>query len=121
MDAASEAAPNYFLIWLIYLAASAVFYWVYWRLTAFKKRIWLGYSLRAIMLALILTPWYANTQGDVFAPALMIIALDAITIGTDAMGRAAVPLLLAIVAAEAFACLAWFIRRKEKKPVKTEG
>ena len=121
MEATSAAAPNYLLIWLIYLAATAVFYYVYWRVTAFRKRRWLSYSLRALMLALILTPWYANTQGEVLAPALMVVALDTITIGIDAMGRALVPLTLSLLLAEIFASLIWLIQRKKEKPLESKG
>ena len=107
-----EAESNYWLIWLVYLAASAVFYPVFWRLTAFSRRRWLSYSLRATMAALILTPWYANTQSDTLAPALMIAALDAITIGGDAVARASTPLLLALILAECVATVLWFLHRR---------
>ena len=109
-----EASHNFVLIWAVYLLASAVFYAIYWRLTAFRRRRWLSYSLRAVMAALILTPWYANTQDSVLAPALMVTTLDAITIGSDAAVRAMVPLLLALLAAEVFACLLWFARKRSK-------
>lgn len=109
-----EASHNFVLIWAVYLLASAVFYAIYWRLTAFRRRRWLSYSLRAVMAALILTPWYANTQDSVLAPALMVTTLDAITIGSDAAVRAMVPLLLALFAAEVFASLVWFARKRNK-------
>jgi len=107
-----EAANNFWLIWLVYLAASAVFYPLFWRLTAFTNRRWLSYSLRATMAALILTPWYANTQGDTLAPALMVTTLDAITIGGDAATRASVPLFLALLLAECVATVMWFLHRR---------
>lgn len=109
-----EASHNFFLIWAVYLLASAVFYTIYWRLTAFRRRLWLSYSLRAVMAALILTPWYANTQDAVLAPALMVTTLDAITIGTDAAVRALVPLALALLGAEVLASLVWFARIRSK-------
>ncbi len=114
-----EASPNYLFIWLVYLTASAVFFWVYWRLTAFRNQLWLSCSLRALMLALVLTPWYANTQGDVYAPALMVLTLDAITLGLDTMGRALTPLILSLLAAELVATVAWLFLRRKKKLVKT--
>ena len=109
-----EANHNFVLIWAFYLLASGIFYTVYWRLTAFRRRLWLSYSLRALMAALILTPWYANTQDAVMAPALMVTTLDAITIGTEAAVRALVPLLLALLAAEVLACLVWFGKTRGK-------
>lgn len=116
-----EAGPNYLFIWIIYLLASCAFYWVYWKATAFRKRLWLSYSLRALMLALTLTPWYANAQGDVIAPALMIVALDAITLGVDTMGRALIPLILSLLTAEVLATLVWFVKRPREKQAKTEA
>lgn len=107
-----EAESNYWLIWLAYLAASAVFYPIFWRLTAFKRRRWLSYSLRTMMAALILTPWYANSQSDTLAPALMVAMLDAITVGGKAATRASVPLLLALILAEGVATVLWFLRRR---------
>lgn len=116
-----ETGPNYLLIWLIYLLATAVFFWVYWKATAFRKRLWLSYSLRALMLALALTPWYANSQGDVIAPALMVVTLDAITLGPDTMGRALIPLVLSLLAAELLATIVWYAKKPQKKQAKTEA
>lgn len=113
-----EGTYNYWVIWSVYLAASALFFRIYWRLTAFKRRLWLSYSLRAVMAALILTPWYANIQGQVLAPALMITTLDAITIGGEAVSRALVPLLLAMLLAELFASIMWLLRIRGKKAAK---
>ncbi len=103
------ADTNYWFIWLIYLAAGLVFYGVFWWLTAFKRALWVAYSLRAMMAALILTPWFANDQDNLLAPALMVMTLDVITIGTESLGRAGSPLLLAIVVAEAIATLLYFL------------
>ena len=116
------AETNYWLIWLIYLAAGAVFYGIFWWLTRFERFKWVSYSLRAVMLALILTPWFANDEGRAMAPALMVMTLDAITIGRDAMGRAASPLLLAIVVAELIATLLYLvIGRKKPKKIQTDS
>ena len=106
---------NYWLVWLIYLLAAAVFFVVFWRFTRFQRAIWLSYSLRAVAVALVLTPWYANTQGDVLAPALIVALLDAITIGGSAAARAMVPLALAIVLALMVAALIRVINKKRSK------
>jgi len=103
---------NFWVIWVIYAAAASLFYWIFWRVTAFKRARWIAYSMRGLMLALIITPWYANTEGTSLAPALMVMTLDAITIGTSAASRAMVPLLLALLLAEFVASLLYFIQRK---------
>jgi len=111
------AETNYWLIWLIYLAAGGAFYGIFWWLTRFKRFKWISYSLRAVMLALILTPWFTTDEGRTMAPALMVMTLDAITIGREASGRAASPLLLAVVVAELIATLLYLVigRRKPGK------
>ena len=82
-----EVEVNYWLIWIIYLVASAIFYWGFWLVTDFNKAKWTSYSLRAAAAALILTPWYANIQGETMAPALMVMTLDLITNGRGAVAR----------------------------------
>lgn len=98
------------LVWLIYLVASVGFLAVYWRLTRSESWPWLSWMLRTLMLVLVYTPWYANTSGNVLAPALMVAVLDAITIGPDAAWRALVPLLLVLLASLIIANILYFRR-----------
>ncbi len=112
------AESNYLLIWVIYLAASAIFYWIFWLATRFDKAKWTSYSLRAVAAAVILTPWYANVQGTTLAPALMIMTLDLITIGTDAVARGAIPLILAMVLAEIGVSGFYLIQKRRTKSKK---
>ena len=66
------------------------------------------------MLALIFTPWYVNTEVTTMAPALMVVTLDAITIGGSATARALVPLILSLIVAEVLATVFYFLSRKRK-------
>ena len=116
-----DAETNSWLSWLFYCLACGAFYWVYWKMTRIPRSPWLSYSLRALMLSLMLTPWYANIEGNTLAPALMVLALDIITIGGGAAGRALVPLLTSLMLAEAVATGYYFLQRKSKKTVKTES
>ncbi len=116
-----DADTNYWLIWVVYCLACAAFYWVWWKVTRLPRAPWISYSLRALMLSLMLTPWYANIEGNTMAPVLMVFALDTITIGTDAAGRALVPLLLSLLLAEIAATGYYFLQRKSKKTVKTKS
>lgn len=102
---------NYLLIWFVYLTASVVFYSIFWRATAFQHAKWLSYSLRAVSAAVILTPWYANVQGESMAPALMVMSLDLITIGFESMARTAIPLVLSILVAEIVASAIYLIQK----------
>lgn len=92
-----SALPNYWIFWLVYLLAATVFYAILWKITAFLSSAWLPYVLRGVAAAIILTPWYTNSQETLLAPALMIVMLDGITIGPEAAIRAVVPLILAII------------------------
>ncbi|MSR12078.1 MAG: hypothetical protein EXR84_09800 [Gammaproteobacteria bacterium] len=122
-----ESGTNYWMLWSIYLLASAAFFVVFWRITRFKSHKWLSHLLRGGMLAVALTPWYANQQSTVLAPALMVAMLDAITIGGTAAVRALVPLVLAVLLAFVVASV-WYvisvkIGRKiiKKQPVATKN
>lgn len=114
-----ESAPNYWLIWSAYLLAAAVFYGIFWQLTRFRTARWAAYVMRALLAAIILTPWYANPQETVLAPALMVVLMDAITLdGSEAM-RALVPLSLAIIISLSLAFAILFITtKKENKKFK---
>ena len=90
---------NFLLAWVIYIFAGCFFYVVFWRLTDFSKRRFLAYCLRAIALAVIATPWYVNDQESLLAPALMVMTMDAITIGGSSAVRAFVPLFMSIIVA----------------------
>ena len=109
-----EVEANYWLIWIIYLVASAIFYWIFCRVTDFDKAKWTSYSLRALAAAVILTPWYSNIQGETMAPALMVMTLDLITNGREAVARSAIPMFLAIIAAEIAVTIFYFIQKSRR-------
>ena len=92
-----DEVANYGMIWAAYLLAATAFLTVFWKLTRFQRAQWLAYLLRSIAIAVVLTPWYANDQSEVLVPALMVLTLDSITLGTESAYRALVPLLLSLV------------------------
>ena len=112
-----EVEANYLLIWIVYLIAGAIFYGVFWLVTKFNKAKWTSYSLRAAAAAIILTPWYANIQGETMAPALMVMTLDLITIGGEAVPRSAIPLVLAIIATQIVVAIVYFIQKTRAEAV----
>ncbi len=105
---------SYWLIWTIYSLAAFAFCWVYWRITRLPTARWISYSLRSLMLALIFTPWYVNTEVTTMAPALMVVTLDAITVGVNAASRALVPLILSLIIAEVLATVFYFLTRNRE-------
>ena len=88
---------DYLTAWGVYLGAGCVFLFLAWRVTGLMNNARVTQCTRAVLVALVFTPWYMGPEEDLLAPAVLIALLDAITIGTDAAIRAAVPLLLAIV------------------------
>lgn len=99
-------------IWAAYLLASGIFYWVLHKLTRTDNPSWWLYSFRAAYLALVLTPAYANQQGESLAPALMVATLDLITIGSDEFVRALTPLSLAFAVSILASTAVYFYQRK---------
>ena len=108
---------NYALIWAIYLAASAVFFAVFWKFSGLLGRLpaWL---LRTILAALILTPAWPRGGGEVPAPALMVAALDGIGSGPEAAARGLGALVIGVGIATALSIgllLALKLRRGRSK------
>lgn len=109
-------ASTIFFGWLIYLLAGIVYYLIFWRVTRPVKRILAAYCLRAVMLALIATPWFAGADSHLLAPALMVVMMDAITVSGQAAVRAFIPLFLSTVLALLLAVLFFFLRKKTRRP-----
>ena len=110
-----DAIGNYWFFWALYLAAAVVFTALFWRLTRFQHGIWRSYSLRAVAIAVIFTPWYSNPQDSIMAPALMVATLDAITIGGSAAFRSFVPLVLAVLFGLLVAGIMAFLKKRKDK------
>ena len=103
---------NYGLFWLGYLLASSLFIAIIWHLIVFKRAVLLTYGIRAIAVAMLSTPWPSHVDGPHLAPALMVLALDGITLGSDAALRAFVPLSLSVVVGLVVAVVLWIRQRK---------
>ncbi|MDE0982554.1 MAG: hypothetical protein OSB11_11400 [Gammaproteobacteria bacterium] len=103
---------NYWFFWALYLGAAVIFSGLFWRVTRFEKAIWASYSLRAVAIAVVFTPWYSNSQDSGMAPALMVATLDAITGGFEAAFRSFVPLALAVLFSLLLASVMSFFKKK---------
>lgn len=102
---------DYVAGWAVYIAAGAICYMIFYRFTGAIKFKPLANSLRAILIALMFTPWYVSPEADLLAPALMVIMLDMVTLGGSAFVRALVPLSMAIVFAVVVAISGSLIKR----------
>ena len=110
-----ESIGNYWFFWLLYLVAAGIFTAILWRATRFQHALWSSYSLRAVAIAVIFTPWYSNPLDSGMAPALMVATLDAITVGGAAAYRSFVPLILAVLFALLVAAILSVIQKRRMK------
>lgn len=87
---------DYVAAWTAYLVGALIFSVLAWRVL--RKLPWreLAYLLECCLLALLFTPWYVLDGEDILAPALMVFALDILTVEPAAGVRALVPLVLAL-------------------------
>ena len=108
-----DSIGNYWFFWTLYLGAALIFTGIFWRITRFERAIWASYSLRAVAIAVIFTPWYSNSQESGMAPALMVAALDAITGGFEAAFRSFVPLVLAVLFGLLLAGVMSFVKKRK--------
>jgi hypothetical protein len=87
---------DYIAAWTAYLIAAVVFSALAWRVL--RRMPWreVAYVLECWLLALLFTPWYVLDGEKILAPALMVFALDVITVEPAAGVRALVPLVMAL-------------------------
>lgn len=114
---------GYLTSWAVYLTAGTICYVLFYKATGVIGIKVIANILRAIMIALIYTPWYVAADKDLMAPAVIVILLDMITVGGNAFVRALVPLTLALVAAISIPVLigiaGYFYRSRLKSHTKT--
>tara|TARA_B110000305_G_scaffold139617_3_gene155682 strand:- start:106 stop:489 length:384 start_codon:yes stop_codon:yes gene_type:complete len=110
-----DSIGNYWFFWTLYLGAAVIITGIFWRVTRFERAIWASYSIRAVAIAVVFTPWYSNSQDSVMAPALMVAALDAMTGGIESAFRSFVPLVLAVLLALLLATAMSFFKKKMNK------
>ena len=102
---------DYIVGWGIYIAAGTLCFIIFYRTTGAIRFKPIANGLRAIMLAFMFTPWYVTAEGDLLAPAIIVMMLDLVTIGGTAFVRAMVPLGLSIVGALVVALILPLIRK----------
>ena len=110
-----DADSNFWLVWFVYIVAGVIFYFLFWVYIKLISSKLLVFALRGFVAALIFTPWFVNIQGSLMAPALMIVVLDLITIGSGETTRAGVPLFLSVLTIEVVSIGLYFMRKKRDK------
>jgi hypothetical protein len=87
---------DYVAAWTAYLISAVVFSALSWRVLRRMPRREFAYVLECWLLALLFTPWYVMDDQKILAPALMVFALDIVTVEPAAGVRALVPLVMAL-------------------------
>lgn len=87
---------DYVAAWTAYLIAAVVFSALSWRVLRRMRWREFAYVLECWLLALLFTPWYVMDDQNLLAPALMVFALDIVTVEPAAGVRALVPLVMAL-------------------------
>ena len=105
------AQEGYMTAWLVYSGAALVILAVIWWLTA-TWRLWLKAPLRALLIAVLFTPWLVSTETDSLAPAWVIMLFDSLIQADAEPMRAGAPLLAACVVALALAAAFVAVRRR---------
>jgi hypothetical protein len=87
---------DYIAAWTAYLISAVIFSALSWRVL--RRMAWreLAYVLECWLLALLFTPWYVMDGQNILAPALMVFALDIVTVAPAEGVRALVPLVMAL-------------------------
>ncbi|MDT8397989.1 MAG: hypothetical protein RQ899_05175 [Pseudomonadales bacterium] len=88
---------DYIIAWAVYLLGAAVLSSISWRLCKRFLQRDLAYLLHGILLAVLFTPWYVLPDQEYLAPAIIIFAMDTITMDAAAGIRALIPLVMALM------------------------
>ncbi len=107
---------GYHLAWAIYLGGALVAYACGWWVSR-SWPAWLSYPLRAITLALILTPWTVTDEGTAKGPAWVVTVFDTFVLANGDPLRAGAPLIAACILAFIVSLLAcvWYYSRRRRQ------
>ncbi len=107
---------DYLIGWAVYIAAGTLCFVIFYRFTGVLRFKPLANTLRAILISVMFTPWYISPEEDLLAPAIVVMALDLVTIGGTSFVRAMVPLTLSILFAVVIALIGRVVTNKFRKP-----
>jgi hypothetical protein len=85
---------GYQMVWLVYLCSAALLLLVWFRLTKMLGNVWLKGVLRAFAVPLLLMPFSVGEGYDEQAPALLVLVMEALFVGTETISHVATPLLI---------------------------
>jgi hypothetical protein len=89
-------ARDYLIAWIVYGLDAVIMSIIAW--VVFRRYLWreLAYLLECWLLALFFTPARVLVEQEVMAPAIIVFAMDTVTIDPTAGIRALIPLVMAM-------------------------
>lgn len=103
---------GYLYAWLIYLACSVGLLLCFWYITR-RFYFWLKQPLRALLVVFLLVPWQADSGVSGLAPAWLTMLFDGLLKQDVAIGRAGLPLLLALLVASILVCISLYFHYRK--------
>ena len=89
-------ARDYLIAWILYGLAAVIMSIIAW--VVFRRYLWreLAYLLECWLLAIFFTPTRVLVEQEIMAPAIIVFAMDTVTIDPTAGIRALIPLVMAM-------------------------
>ena len=90
-------ARDYLIAWILYGLAAVIMSVVAW--VVFRRYLWreLAYLLECWLLAIFFTPTRVLVEQEIMAPAIIVFAMDTMTMDLAAGIRALIPLVMAML------------------------
>ena len=108
-----EVADDYLFAWCLYAISAFFLMLVCWRLTAFIGQADLRSVLRAVSFTLLVLPAQIDPELSYWAPAIMAILMESVTISLDAATKRLWPLLAAMLLAVVLSLIWRYLLRKK--------
>ena len=89
-------ARDYLIAWILYGLAAVIMSIIAW--VVLRRYLWreLAYLLECWLLAIFFTPTRVLVEQEIMAPAIIVFAMDTVTIDPTAGIRALIPLVMAM-------------------------
>ena len=111
-----EVADDYFFAWCLYAVSACFLMLVCWRITDFIGHADTRSVLRALGFTLLILPAQIDPQLPYWAPAIITILMESVTISLDAAINRLWPMLAAMVFAVTLSlCWRYLLRKKRLK------
>ncbi|WP_018015632.1 hypothetical protein [Teredinibacter turnerae] len=113
-------SAEYLQAWLYYLLGAILLIGCWWYATRPIPWAELRHLLRLVVIAVLLIPWYTNTQQEYLSPAFLIAIVEGLFEGGDAFWRAGTPLLAGVAAVVGLSLVVlgvrWLLLRNRPEP-----